>query len=419
MSSAPEQRLGWRWALLLVFLLALPCLLGSASAMLALVAALSFVPSLRYKHAWRAIGREPALVIFIAVNIVLLIAFAITAREPADIRYVGNFVPLLFGLPVYAAGRHRASSGTLTDIAIACLAGAALAAFVGVCDVTIAGLPRAAGWFGGPNLMARIALVLGFVATVGLFGPSSRLRLLFWLGPLFGGLAAVLADSRGAILGGAGMAVTLALFVWSGWRHRSVAGLILVLIGAGALGALVLLGGSGGASRLAGLSQTLVDIAQGNRAGLDGPALLRLDMISAGISAFAEAPLFGHGWANFAAAAAPYFDVNRISPDGARYFMFHNDALNFAVAAGLIGLLCWFALLAAPLVSTLRGPRDALFVPRLYVLTLLSVGYAIFGMTDLTLGYDLPTILYGMLTAVVLGWFRPLRVEPVANGEPE
>ena len=53
-------------------------------------------------------------------------------------------------------------------------------------------------------------------------------------------------------------------------------------------------------------------------------------------------------------------------------------------------------------------------VPSLLLL-LLSLSFLIFGLTDMTFGYDLPTTLHAVLTAIVLGAFRepePSEINP-------
>jgi hypothetical protein len=51
-------------------------------------------------------------------------------------------------------------------------------------------------------------------------------------------------------------------------------------------------------------------------------------------------------------------------------------------------------------------PRDRFANLRLYCALILSASLFIFGLTDMTLGYDLPTTLHAFLTAIVLGAFR-------------
>ena len=76
------------------------------------------------------------------------------------------------------------------------------------------------------------------------------------------------------------------------------------------------------------------------------------------------------------------------------------------MAAGVVGIVSWLMVLAAPLVGVAVMPKDRFSTLRLYCALILSVSFFIFGLTDLTFGYDLPTTLYAFMTAVVLGAFR-------------
>ena len=86
--------------------------------------------------------------------------------------------------------------------------------------------------------------------------------------------------------------------------------------------------------------------------------------------------------------------------------MYHNDFFNAAVSAGIVGIVAWLATLLAPIVGVLVMPRDRISTLRLYSALLLSLSFLIFGLTDMTFGYDLPTTLHAFLTAIVLGAFR-------------
>ena len=59
-----------------------------------------------------------------------------------------------------------------------------------------------------------------------------------------------------------------------------------------------------------------------------------------------------------------------------------------------------------PRSRALATPRDGLFRARLYLCAMLGVSYFVFGLTDLTLGYDLPTTLYAFMTAIALATLR-------------
>ena len=118
-------------------------------------------------------------------------------------------------------------------------------------------------------------------------------------------------------------------------------------------------------------------------------------MWHAGWHAFLQHPMIGWGWARLSEAALPTV-----------LSMYHNDFFNMAVAAGVVGIFSWLMVLAAPLIGVALMPKDRFSTLRLYCALILSVSFFIFGLTDLTFGYDLPTTLYAFMTAVVLGAFR-------------
>ena len=128
----------------------------------------------------------------------------------------------------------------------------------------------------------------------------------------------------------------------------------------------------------------------------------RLTMWHAGWHAFLQHPMIGWGWARLSEAALPTV-----------LSMYHNDFFNMAVAAGVVGIFSWLMVLAAPLIGVALMPKDRFSTLRLYCALILSVSFFIFGLTDLTFGYDLPTTLYAFMTAVVLGAFR--EKDPAVN----
>lgn len=402
---------GLRWSLLLVFLFVLPCLFGSVSGVLALLMGASFLPLAFTRRNLAEAFANPMLRLWTGAFLLLLIAFSITATTPADIRYAANFLPLLIAVPVYLAARRRAGARALAELAVLCLCGAVIAAAISAWDIFVSRSDRATGYFSGPNLMARVALLLGFASLAGLLGPPSRWKLLLYLGPLCAAFAAILTGSRGAFIGTAGMLPVFGIFLLADRRLR-LHGILLLVLGAAGLLGLATLEEGRWLQRFAALPGIVETVLRGEWSGLDMSVLARIELVIAGWNAFLEAPLLGHGWANFIAAATPWFDVSRI---GVEYFMFHNDLVNFAVAAGAVGVVCWAAILTAPLFGALHGPRDGLFRPRLYVGLLLTVGFALYGLTDLTLGYDLTTILFAFLGAIANGALRDPQVAASAS----
>lgn len=391
------------WGILLLTLVFSP-VLGSASSVFALLLGLTLLPVAWWNGAAGEVLRAPAQTIFIGVVVVLTALYAMSARQPADVLFFANFLAMPVSALVYVIALRQRGAASMLLLARLCALGAAVALGFALFDVYGRHLARAQGLIGNPNLMPRLALPLGFVALAGFFVETGRRRWLYLLGPLAAMLVTVLTESRGAALAVPAMAVIAAVFLW-----RDRLGRRLVVVGGG-LGAIALAAGfaimgDDLLGRFGSITETIVNVLETGHANGDGSTDDRLRMYVAGAEAFQLSPWIGWGWANLGHAAAelrPEFFAN----EAGTMFMFHNDAINFAVAGGVVGLACLAALLVAPVIGALATPRDRYFAVRLYSCLILSVGYAIFGLTDSTLGYDAPTTLYAFVTAMVLGAFR-------------
>lgn len=388
----------------IILLLLLPALFGSASSVAAVLLALLLAPLLLWSGRWRSIADQPAMLIFPAVFAALVLSYAITARDPGNVVYAASFLALPFAIPVYLAARRWAVDRPALLVAALCLAGTLICALVAANDVFVRNMPRASGYFMGGNLLARMAIMLGFTGLAGLFVSRSPWRFLLYLGPAFALVVMALTGTRGAALAIPPFLLVLAACLWVERRYRRQLW-ALAAIGAALLALLALSG------RFGSILTVVAEVLHSGAAASDSASAQRLEMLYAAFKAFKAAPWFGYGWANLAPAAAPFIDMSAYGGDHDPYFQFHNDLANFAVASGFVGILCWLALLAAPIVGVLATPRDGLFRARLYCCLQLSAGYIALGLTDLNFGYDLPTTLYAFLTALVLGAFRD---EPVA-----
>jgi O-antigen ligase len=124
---------------------------------------------------------------------------------------------------------------------------------------------------------------------------------------------------------------------------------------------------------------------------------------SAAVQAFLDAPLIGHGWVGAQAIAA-----EAVGPEQAAvlYVQFHNDLGNFAVSAGLVGIAAYLLFLLGPIAGVLRSPADSFASGRAFAVCGIVLLYAVSGLTDITFGYDLPTVAYALMVALVLGSFR-------------
>jgi O-antigen ligase len=284
-------------------------------------------------------------------------------------------------------------------IAVLALGAALAALLLTVGELIVLGHRNVTGVALGPRVLARLALVFGYMALAALPLLRSRFRFLLYLAPLAALAVVFLSGTRGAAV-----AVPLIVLIHVAWvaivlrepSHALLVGLLSVPVQA-----LLFLG----SPRFAGLGGILSDAVQGGQLR-ETSAETRRQMLEAAIVLLRERPLAGHGWGNFVEAASPRFAHLVDSGGGERLFQFHNDLANFAVAAGIPGVLAWAALLLAPVAGLLVTARDSYFAIRAYCCLQLSASYLVFGLTDLTLGYDLPTTLYAFLAAIVLGAFR-------------
>ena len=162
-------------------------------------------------------------------------------------------------------------------------------------------------------------------------------------------------------------------------------------------------------SRATTLFSAIGDVLNGGDIStiVDVTTRYRLDLYWAGYQAFLQSPIVGHGWARLMTAAFPFLPADR-SP----YLylpQLHNDVVNFAVAAGVVGVAVYLLLLAAPLVGVLRSPRDGQFNLRLYGVVVLVTAYIFDGLTDLMLGFEFHTAIYACLAAILIGYCRDER----------
>jgi O-antigen ligase len=397
---------------MLIALIPLAPVLGSAASITASFAAIALAPFTVASGIWSRLRDQPAIIAMVVAFLLLLSCFLITADEPRDVLFAFNFISLPLAAVVFlVALRSDRGAAAITTTAILCLAGTLAAMLVAVNDIFFRHLGYVYGFNMGPHVVARIALLLGFLSLMGLFATRSRWRFVLYLGPLAGLAVVYLSGTRGALPAIPVLAFMLVAVLSTDRRARVQVALIIAL----AIATLIVLAMS--SDRLASLGSIAGELLASGTTS-DGSTNERLSMLAAAWQLLLASPLVGHGWANFAPVAYPILQGGIWGGPADPFFQFHNDAANFAVAAGGVGIICWLALLLAPVVGALASPRDAFFRVRLYCCLQLSASYAVFGLTDFTLGYDLPTTLYAFLTAIVLGAFREPQPAPSAIVTP-
>ena len=176
------------------------------------------------------------------------------------------------------------------------------------------GLSRITATFYDPNAFGRY-LVFAFLVTLGVFSVTSHWRKWLLL-PLMGGQLFFLYTtfSRGAALSLAAAVVVLAL-----WSSRATTRLVLAAAFTAFLAAVVTLG-----NRFVAWSGFLRP---------RGGDSFRIDIWVAGLKAFAERPIFGHGLGNVEAAIGRNLGSVRSS---------HNVYVEALAATGLVGATALF-----------------------------------------------------------------------------
>ncbi|WIJ24044.1 O-antigen ligase family protein [Devosia sp. RR2S18] len=344
----------------------------------------------------RGVIRQPAVLLPLAAGAILALALVFTATTPNHVLAVLVLAPLFLVGPLASLLQKLGRELTPTLVGIFALVGAAGAFAVAVYDVAVRGLSR--GGYSVNNVIhfADLALTIGFVALIGVFGTKGRSRFIFVIGPVLGLIAVVLANSRGPILAAVPVSIAAAAMI-SGmllprrWVLPAAAATLVVLIGGGYL-AYVL----GFAQRLERLGSVVTLFSSGTTG--DSSVGERFHMYISAWNAFQASPIFGHGLIDYTHAAAQYAPPGPVQYKPSQHL--HNDIADFAVIGGSLGLLSYVLYLAAPLAGALatRGRwRNA----ALYLGVVMPVGYFAMGLTNAMIGILTQTVLYAVVLALI------------------
>lgn len=393
------------WALVL-----LPLVMSPALGLLTPYASLLFVIPLFLVTLARCKLREAYATyearVFLAVFVVMAVICAVTADSVSDTLRAFNFTMLLAYGPIVLFMRQRAGRIAVDRL----MQLSAVGAMVGLAELLVAvalaavfsmETSRPTGPAIGPIVLSNGLLALGFVALGGVLVDRSRRSWLYLLAPLAAISATMITGSRGPLLAVPVEVVVAAIFIWRvrlgssarvGW-----VGLASVLV-AGVVG--IAVSARGRAGSIANIIETLV----GGGTVTDESTRQRLALYEAGSKSFLQSPWIGHGWGNIMTSVRPLLSAGDASL--ANLPQLHNDVLNFAVGAGAVGVVCYLAIIAAPILGALRSPRDGFRTVRLFGTTLLTIVYVGGGLTDLMFGFEFHTYLFSMLTAILIGLCR-------------
>ncbi|WP_354059053.1 O-antigen ligase family protein [Devosia sp. 2618] len=346
--------------------------------------------------AWR---KEPlgqtAYWVSLVAGLLLMLALIPTARSPLDVVLVLTLAPLWLIWP-YSVLLHRLGNRLTPHlIGLLALGGTAISTAVCAYDFFVLGARRGGGIVLNPVHMGDVALSLGFVALVGCFG-TLRLRPLYLLGPVLALVSIWLTGSRGPLMAYGALiivALTSVALTMLPLRHALFValGAALICVTAAVVGFSL-----GWFNEFRGIDQIGTFLATGRFT--ESSINRRLGMYISSWNAFLASPIYGHGFFDFVGAAIRY------APEGVKfphYDHLHADLANFMAIGGLMGLACYGLMLAAPIVGALsvRGPHRS---AALYLAATVSVGYAVAGLTNATFGILVLTVLYAVVTALIL-----------------
>lgn len=352
---------------------------------------LAVVALLAYGWPERAAFAHPTSVAILAAIALVSAAVPFVYRGTPDLLAPLLLLPMIATIALGALARPAQWVPGPQVFAAICLIAAAVALLGGAYEHFVLGVNRP-GLGNNPIHFASLAAMAGCLAMVGVAVGRSPWRYLFLLGPVFGLASAVIADSRGPMLGALAMSGVgmLVLIGWL-WRERSfqlAAGTSAAIAVAGA----IYLVGAGN-FRVAGILQSGLDIFRFT----GGPDDIRAALYASALEVLRTSPIFGVGLGQVMLTADAMFP-QLVPPAGLENL--HADWANFAAMAGSLGLLAYLLLLAAPLLLLLdrRARRDR---PVVLGAVLLSTGQLALGISNATFGILPQTVIY----AVALGYF--------------
>ena len=279
--------------------------------------------------------------------------------------------------------------------------------------------PRSALWWGviggalgGALLVAYQRLALGMDRPGGLLNAITTGDVLV----CFGLLALAAAIDRKAAWPAVGAAAGFAGALMTGTRGGLVAllpaaflfarhgrGRALVLASFALVAATYAIPQSGAQERVAqGISDVRSWYAGGSAYTNMG---IRLELWKGAAQLIAERPLLGRAHAQARRAMALRVGQGTLDPVVLPAEHFHNDALQALVTGGVLGLLAWLGILAAPLVffARLLRARDAdSFAPALAGVLVVS-SYFCFGLTEVIFWSVKASLLYALMVFLLMG----------------
>nr|WP_314256173.1 O-antigen ligase family protein [uncultured Devosia sp.] len=399
-------------AVLLATLLLWP-FLGNGAAYVALIMSIPAVAVGWNPTDGQRLLTSPALWAFWTGFLLLTAAFLFQPGWPSVTSVVSFLVFALAPLLMLAIA-PLARIATLQHLAIVCIVGAALAALVGLLGMA-QGQERVTAPSFSPIHFAALAVTLGFMGLGLTLTSTSRWRWLALAGPLLGFVASVASGTRAALVVGCALALVYGLF----WMQRRVMPLwqklmTPIVLAAGVVLVFYLASIAGFSRPFDALRATWGSFT--GELGGDLSTAYRIEMYRGGWEAFIHSPLIGHGWSNQVAAALPFMsELGQTGYANEGWAYIHNDALSFAVAAGIMGVIAYGLFLAAPLLARKGHGHEGKWSLRTYLAAAFSIGIFVGGSTDVLFMVELPKFALVVVSAALI--FLPaIHIRSAAHG---
>lgn len=344
---------------------------------------------------------------FLASFALLELAFILSVPSGGDAMAFVDFLAFVVVVPLFAlVARYGAPSRMLMFVSLSAF-GCVAALAHGLYEVKILGTGRAQGNTSA-IYFSELSVLLGAFALWGLVLVDKWWRWMFAAAFTCAMGAAVLGGTRGAIITAGAVFLIFCVYVLWAWPRPWATRLTTVLVTLlAALSSLFLLFDM---SRMTTIVGAATEVAS-TQAPTDVSASIRLMLYNAAVQSFLDAPIFGHGWWQRFAAAMPYMtgvDAS-FALDNTQHL--HNDVLNFASGAGIIGVVAYLILMAAPVVSAYVSTKDKERSLRIAIAASLSAGYIAMGLTDTMFVFETPKSIYVLAAAVVMAFFIARQVD--------
>lgn len=379
----------------------LPIIFGSLAGIAPLICGLIWLVFYLTTCQWRKVNLPTFQKIWLLVAICFFVQFAAVDFSWNSVQYGFNTIAYILAIGVLSNFVASRESTNFYIIAFVALTGLLIGSGWAVYEHHFLGKYRIAPFAGGgPNLVARIAVILALFSSTMLFLKKVSLgfrSISYALGCGASILIVLYSGSRGAILSIPILLLAPLLFAlpkkwafsFSGWL-AVITFVILVLT------CVALFDQTGFIDSLIG---RLISVMSGEN--MDSSTLIRYQMWQVAFQSFFERPIIGYGWHSFVEVARGT-PIEAYSQADAN-FNFHSDIANFAVSGGLIGLILYFLLLLSPLIFWETPKSHPHFRLRLFWAIAMPVTYLVLGLTDMVIGFDYLTMFYAFTFAIIWG----------------